>query len=189
MALTVPLLIGLCYQAGSEKTFSWTEDTRDALVALAIGFAISALVLAVFGVIGPDTRVREMVDIVSLQAIPASIGAVLARSQLGGQAAERSGRRPSTRYLGELFVMAVGALFLALNVAPTEEMVLVAYKMHYGQALALALGSILLMHAFVYAVECRGQAEVGPHEIVLGAFARYTLVGYALALLISAFIL
>ena len=45
------------------------------------------------------------------------------------------------------------------------------------------------MHTFVYAVEFRGQAEVGPHEIVLGAFARYTLVGYALALLISAFIL
>ena len=80
LALAVPLLIGLCYQAGSEKTFSWIEDTRDALVALAIGFAISALVLAVFGVIGPDTRVREMVDIISLQAIPASIGALLARS-------------------------------------------------------------------------------------------------------------
>ena len=110
LALTVPVLIGLSCQAGFEKTFSRAEDTRDALVAFAIGFAISALVLAVFGVIGPDTRAPEMAGMLSLQAIPASIGALLARSQLGGQAAEHPGHRRSWPRWAPAFPAAPGAV-------------------------------------------------------------------------------
>ena len=39
-------------------------------------------------------------------------------------------------YGGQLFLMAAGALFLSFNVAPTEEMVLIAYMMSTWHLLA-----------------------------------------------------
>ena len=53
-------------------------------------------------------------------------------------------------------MMAIGALFLSLNVAPTEEIILISYKMTPWHALATLALSILIMHAFVYAVAFRG---------------------------------
>src|SRR3546814_20868455 len=62
---------------------------------------------------------------------------------------ERKKRHPS--YGGTLFLMSVGAVFLALNVAPTEEILLIAYKMTPWHALAVIVLSLLLMTGFVYA--------------------------------------
>ena len=85
--------------------------------------------------------------------------------------------------------MATGALFLSLNVAPTEEMVLISYKMTPWHALALAGVSLLLMHAFVYSLGFQGHAEVPEGVHWSGVFMRYTVVGYALCLVISGYIL
>ena len=53
--------------------------------------------------------------------------------------------------------MAAGALFLAFSVAPTEEMMLIAFRMGPGQSIALILLSILMLHALVYMVGFKGQ--------------------------------
>ena len=144
------------------------------------------MLLALFSVIEPGQSAREITGKIALQAVPASIGALLAQSLLGGQHARTRAGRPRERYIEELFLMAVGALFLAFNVAPTEEMELISYKMSEWHALVLALLSLVIMHAFVYAVRFLGQ-----HAATGGTVAalRYTVVGYALALLISAYVL
>jgi putative integral membrane protein (TIGR02587 family) len=85
--------------------------------------------------------------------------------------------------------MAAGALFLSLNLAPTEEMVLISYMMTPWHALVLAGVSLMLMHAFVYSVGFQGHAEVPEGSHWSGIFLRYTAVGYALCLLISLYIL
>ncbi len=92
-------------------------------------------------------------------------------------------------YVADIFYMIVGALFLAFNMAPTEEMVLIGFQMTPWHALALAAVSLGLMHAFVYAVEFRGQHAAPPNTSQKIAFLRYTVVGYALALLISLYVL
>ena len=73
---------------------------------------------------------------VALLAMPASIGAMLGRSRLGGKSDDEETeddddpfQNRETTYYGELFLMAVGALFLNLNVVPTEEMILLSFKM------------------------------------------------------------
>jgi len=85
--------------------------------------------------------------------------------------------------------MAVGAIFLAFNMAPTEEMVLIAYKMTKWHALALAVASLVMMHAFVYAVEFRGQAAIPSGISMRSVFLRFTVVGYAIVLMISLYVL
>jgi putative integral membrane protein (TIGR02587 family) len=130
----------------------------------------------------------ELVGKIALQAVPGSIGALLAQSQLGGVEQEGRRRREAGR-AGEYFFMAVGALFLAANVAPTEEMVLIAHKMSHEAVVLLVLASLACMHAFVFAVEFRGQEALPPGTPTWSAFLRFTVVGYVIALAVSAYAL
>jgi putative integral membrane protein (TIGR02587 family) len=191
---TVPLLVGLSHVSGFEETFEAREDVRDTFVAFAVGFVVGAGVLALFGVLRPGMPLGEVVGKVALQAVPGSIGALLAQSQLGQHAGGNDGEggergRGRSRYAGQVFLMAAGALFLAFNVAPTEEMVLISYVMSPWHVLALVAVSLVVMHAFVYAVEFRGQEAVPAGTPLWSVFLRFTVVGYAVALLISAYVL
>lgn len=189
LVLMVPVLIGLSRYSGFRETFDWSEDAEDAFVAYAVGLTVSAVLLGIFGVLKPGMPPGEILGKIGLQAVPASIGAILAQTQLGQnrEAAER--KRQQASYGGELFMMAAGALFVAFNVAPTEEVVLIAYQMTPWHALALVALSLLVMHAFVYALGFRGQ-EVGPPGAGLRhLFLHFTVVGYAIALLVSLYVL
>lgn len=182
----LPILYGLSYHAGFEEGGRRPgHDAVAALVAYAVGFLTSGAALGLIAVLGPGQPAGEVVGQVALQAGPAAVGALLARTQLGGGHAERPERGRFARYAGELFLMMAGALFLALNVAPTEEMVVIASQMTPWHALGLAVVSLTLMHAFVYVVEFRGQEERGDAS-GWSLFARYTVVGYALVLALSA---
>ena len=181
----IPLLIGLSHFGGFEPTFDWIDDAVDAFVALAVGFVASVTVLALFDEIGPEMSWDEIIGKIVLQAVPGSIGALLAEGQLGLRDAHAESELTDAGYWGHLFIMGVGALFLALNVAPTEEMILLAYKMSAWHALGLVLLSLTIMHAFVYAVGFRGQADVAEGTPRGSLFLRYTLVGYVVALAIS----
>jgi putative integral membrane protein (TIGR02587 family) len=190
LVLMVPVLGALAYYAGFEESFGWRDFVLNAFVAYAVAFVASAAILVLFAVIGPGMSLDEIVGKITLQAVPGSIGAMLARSQLGGQGeeSEEEEQRRET-YGGELFIAAAGALFMAFNVAPTEEMVLIAFMMTEWHAVALVAASLLLMHAFVYAVEFHGQTARLHDGSPWGEFLRLTVVAYALALLISAYIL
>ena len=188
LLLTLPLLTALSYISGFEETFSLKDELVDAFVAYAVGFVAGAGVLWLLAIIGPGMSPDEILGKVALQAIPGSIGAVLAGSQLSDQTGQREEQEASS-YSGELFLMGVGALFLAFNVAPTEEMILIAYKMTLWHALALVTVSLLVMHAFVYAVEFRGQEAFPQGTPFWSIFLRFTVVGYALSLLVSLYML
>ena len=85
--------------------------------------------------------------------------------------------------------MAVGALFLAFSIAPTEEVLIITLRLSALSTILLALVSLGLMHAFVYAVEFRGQIQRAAHTTVAGEFLRLTVVGYAVSLLVCAYVL
>jgi putative integral membrane protein (TIGR02587 family) len=188
LALMFPLLTVLAYFAGFEESFRWQQCVLDAGVAYAVAFVAATIGLALLGVLQPGMSLPEVVGKIALQAIPASIGAMLARSQLGEQEEPEEEQRRDT-YGGELFLAAVGALFMAFNIAPTEEVVLIANMMTGWHALALVGMSLAVMHAFVYAVEFRGQASLHPEISALSEFLRLTVVAYALALLICLYVL
>ncbi|MBX9469996.1 MAG: TIGR02587 family membrane protein [Rhizobium sp.] len=194
LVLNLPLLIGLSHRIGFEHTATWRESARDAIVAYGMGVLASALILVLLGVITVDMAPREWVGMVAVQAVPASIGALLGRSQLTMRDEEdgeedEPGDAAETSYATELFMMAVGALFLSLNLAPTEEMILLAHKMTAWHALALLTLSIFLMHGFVYALAFRGSHSLEEGTPGWHAFIRFTLPGYVVALAVSLYAL
>ncbi len=195
LALGLPALFGLSYYAGFRHTFVWQDDALDALAAYGVGFAASGILLGVFAVIKPGLSSRELIGMVAIQALPAAIGALLARSQLRGGAdaddaddgEEASARRDG--YVSQLFLMIIGAMFMAFNVAPTEEMILIAYQMSAWHAVVLVLASLGALHAFVYNLGFAGQEEAHDSGSALRTFLHFTLAGYAIALLLSLYIL
>jgi len=127
--------------------------SRLTATAYGLGIVMSAAILVLLGNIKPDTPFSEMLRKIAIQSVPASIGALLGRALLGGQPNGDAGKRDdrggeeedegedrggesdavpneiSTSYGRELFLMAVGALFLNLNVAPIH-----AAGLHGGDA-------------------------------------------------------
>jgi len=189
LVVMIPVLVGLSHYSGFEPTFEWREDVVDAFVAYAVGFIAAFVVLALFGELRPGMPWDEIAGKLALQAVPGSVGALLAESQLGIKDEQPEEDVENCTHTGELFLLLVGALFLALSVAPTEEIILIACRISAVQGVALAMVSLIVMHAFVYAMEFSGQASIPegtPHWSLL---LRYTVPGYALALLSSMYLL
>jgi putative integral membrane protein (TIGR02587 family) len=120
LVLAFLLVIGLSYFEGGEETFK--IEVLDALTACAVGYMVASVMLFLFGIIKQGMSADEVIGKIALHAIPCSIGAILARRQLGAEKTNKEHRRHE-QYGGKVFLMGVGAIFLAFQLAPTEEMV------------------------------------------------------------------
>jgi putative integral membrane protein (TIGR02587 family) len=185
---TLPVLVGLSYYSGFERTSSLKQDVADAFVAYAVGWIASSLMLALFGMISLDLSLGEIAGRIGIQSVPASIGAIVASKQLHARGDADVADTRAT-YRGELFLMAAGAVFVAFNVAPTEEMILIAYTMTPWHAVALAAVSVLMLHGFVYTVGFAGQEERPDYAGFWLTFLHFTIAGYGIALLVSLYVL
>lgn len=191
LLVTLALLVPLSRMVGFERTSSLSDDIMDAFVAMAVGAIASTTMLLIFGLLEAGMSLDEIVGKIAIQTVPASFGAVVARGQLGGDDKQKepgSGQWPGG-YGGQLLQMLAGAIFLAFNVAPTEEMVLIAYKMSAFQAIGLVLLSVALLHAFVYALDFRGKEEMPEHMGRLEGMLTYSIAGYGIAVLVSLYVL
>lgn len=188
LVASVPLLVGLAYYAGFRDSFDWRDDVVDAFTAIGIGAITAGLALSLFGVIRLGDGLFDIVGKIAVQTVPASMGAVLAREELGGEARDVQERQQEANYFGKLFLMAAGALYFSFNVAPTEEMLLIAFEMTPWHGLALVAVSMAVLHAFVYEVGFFGGRRPETDRF-WPLFVRYSVVGYAVALLVSAYVL
>ena len=186
-ALTLPLLVRLSRLGGLRPTASILDDLADALVAVAVAALAALVILFVFGVIDAGSSPRELLGKVAIQTVPGAIGAMLARNQLG-ESQDQMDEAGAT-YFGELFLMAVGALFLSLNIAPTDEVFVIAYAMDPWRQLALLGLSVAMLHGFVFSFGFRGAEGGRPHEGFWSLLVRFTFPGYALAVAVSLYAL
>jgi putative integral membrane protein (TIGR02587 family) len=158
-------------------------------VAYAVAFAVAGAVLLLLGVLEVGRLTLADLGTVAIQAVPAALGAALAQSQLGGVDAATKAKRERGGYWAELLLMAAGALFLAFNVAPTEEVLALAHGLAGWQFLAIVAVSLGVKHAFVYGVGFKGQESRPEHRSALEEWVQLTLVGYVVALLVCLYVL
>ncbi|TNC71685.1 TIGR02587 family membrane protein [Rubellimicrobium roseum] len=185
LALNLVLLLGLSYYAGFRTAFDLKEDALDAFAAAGVGVLAAAAMLAAFGLIGPGMGWDELLGKVAVQSVPASVGAMAARRQLGD---DDGGEAPPS-YQGQLVLMLAGALFLAFNVAPTEEMVLIALQMEPWQGMLLVGLSVAVLHAFVYSLDFSGQERLPGDGGFRRSFFGFSVAGYGIAVLVSLYVL
>jgi putative integral membrane protein (TIGR02587 family) len=190
MVVMFPVLTSLSYSFPWRRPRSWIDAPSQAATAYAVALTMSGMVLGLIGVLRPPLFDAEMVGKIGVQMVPAGIGAVAGAGQFAPEQPQASGeRRERAGYPTELYFMFAGALYLAISVAPTEEMILIAFKMTYWHAVGLALASLLVMHVLVYAIDFRRRHVVPATTPQWKLFLHFSLVGYAIALLVSAYIL
>jgi putative integral membrane protein (TIGR02587 family) len=186
LLLASVMVMGLSYFEGGEETLK--IEVLDALTACSVGYIVATVMLLLLGIIKPGMSADELIGKIALHAIPCSIGAILASRQLGAEQTNKE-RKRQDQYGGKVFLMSVGAIFLAFQLAPTEEMVLIGHQITGWHAALLGILSLGIMQAFLYSIEVRGRQSSSSADSFWGVFLRLTVVGYALALFLSLYVL
>jgi putative integral membrane protein (TIGR02587 family) len=192
LAFTFLLLLGYNRFAGFRRDSTWAEVAVDALDELGLGTLIAALLLLLLGQIGPGVGFDETVGKVVVEAAVVAIGFSVGKAQLGGGGDRDIGSdAPNARtpaVVGQAVIALCGAVLLAANVGPTEEIVQIAVESGPLRLLALAALSFLLAGAMLFFTEVRSTHHLagvrGSADILLEIS-----VTYAVALLASAAIL
>ena len=188
---SLPLFYRISTMIGFRRSKTFWDNVIDVLVSYAVAFFTTGVVLVSLGVIQPGMDVGSAYSILLLQAVPGSLGALLARNIVseGSDTNEEAQEKEGRNYKDDLTILATGALFLAFNLAPTEEMILLSYKMTTWHALVLLLLTLIAMHAFAVASSRYSPTQLSSWPIHWGIFVRITSSGYLIAFLISFFML
>lgn len=194
--LKILFLLGVAFLVvvGYNVTSGFREDSTlfevlvDSVEAMGLGILVALVALLLLGRLEPDMSLREVVGKVALEAIPIAFGASLARSQLASdEDSPKDDAQPgkSIGPFGRLFVAAGGALLFSLNVAPTEEPVMLGIEAAWWLLLLVMLSSILLTFALVFYADFRGGRPARAGDSPLDHPLSETLAAYAISLGVS----
>ena len=149
---------GLVSAAGfkeGKSLFSRIEQTMDAVAVGAVG---SSIVLLTLNQLNFDQPPLAVLAKIVVQTLPLSIGASLAILVFDGDKSREGdddqGSRMSTWWhalLNDVGATAIGAAFISSNVAPTEEIPMLAARMEYWHLLALIGLTLLTGYIIVFA--------------------------------------
>ncbi len=193
VAATFVLLLGYNHYAGLHQDACWSEVAIDSVEEMGLGLVVAAIVLFLLGQLESDMHAYEIVGKITVEAMTVAIGISVGTSQLGGgDDREKGGAEASAKeeitFSGQLVIAGCGAMLFASNVAPTEEIIMIASEARVQNLLGLALLSIVLTGLILYYIEFTGAgrfvAGQGLLSVVIG-----TIVTYAVALVISAAVL
>jgi len=193
---TFALLLGYNRYAGMRHDASWFEVAIDSVEEMGLGLLIAAGMLCLLGRITMDMHTGEILGKIVMEAMTVAIGVSVGTSQLGvGDAAEKedqglgaSGPKGQPHFGGQLAIGFCGAVLFAANVAPTEEIAVIAHSIGSWRLLALALLSLGLGGLILFYTEFSGSEHFvlpGGVPHILGS----TVMTYASALLASGMIL
>ncbi len=197
VALSYLVAVGLNYVSGFREAYGWGCAFKDAVETLALGIAVSAVMLVLLGVADANGSAKVFLSQVMMLAIPISIGASLSRSQLGEKGADGDGpekpaedERPGWHNdLKDLALTAFGGVFLGFSVAPTEEILLIATQGRWWQALGTIALSLGITYLMLFEARFVGESQrLETPGMFQGAWPE-TLVTYAVSLGISAYLL
>lgn len=133
---------------------------QEAIGALAVGAVGSLVVLLVLDRISLDDPLQKIVGLIALQSVPLAMGASLANVLLvarGGAKGSLDGN--STRHgpwtaLGvDVGATAAGALFISFNIAPTEEIGMLAAELDVIHLAGLVFLSLVIGYLVVFGSE------------------------------------
>ena len=192
LAATYILLCGYNAYAGLHHETRLSEILVDSVEELGIGLTLSAAILLLLGRIGPDSGWSEALGLIVVEGLFVAVGVSVGTAQLMGGGDDSDGRsgiqgRQQTIW-SELTLALCGAVLIAANVAPTEEILLLAASMGPPLLLAAIGTSLLLAATLLYFSHFTGAARFAEAK---GTFAilHGTAITYASALAASAAIL
>ena len=187
LACVFLLLLGYNRFAGLRRDASWLEVAIDSVEELGLGIVTAAGALFILGRIGGGQSVDEVMGKILIEAGLVAIGFSVGTAQLGAEVDDDDDQQPHG-FGSDVVIAACGAVLFAANVAPTEEVVVIAIETPAGRLLTLAIVSMAIAMLVLYFsdfVRSKHLAKArSSFQVVAG-----TVVTYGIALAVSAVIL
>lgn len=181
------------------------NSLMESVEALAIGLVCSAFILILLQQINPLTSLDEALGKVILEGVPFSIGVVLSKLILSQEspppAEQTSGQsyfKPQKFQKNKISLRAtiddvsatfLGALFVGFNIAPTEEVRVLAGKASAPWLIAIITVSLLISYCIVFAAGFRNQQERHSQKGLFQTPKTETIVSYFISLITSVLML
>ncbi|MCY1043821.1 TIGR02587 family membrane protein [Corallococcus sp. bb12-1] len=191
---TYVLLLGYNRFGGFRRDVCWFDVFTDSLEELGLGLIVSTAVLVLIGRITRGTSLQEAVGMVVVEAGTVAIGVSVGSAQFGGQHREEDPEEDQRRLESaehvpaQLVIAFCGAILFAANVAPTEEIVMIAVETPPWRLLGLAVLSMLLGGLILFQSDFTKAHRFTRRRLGRDVLAG-TVITYALALLCSALVL
>jgi len=197
IAVAFVVVVGYNAVSGFRRDRTWGELLSDSVETLGIAAVVSAVALLLLGRIGLETGLRDAVGKIALEMIPVAFGVSLAGTQLAApddpeEAADQGssvGDGAEVGILGRLFVAAGAALVFALNIAPTEEPMLLGIAAPWWLLLLVVPATLAMTFAIVFYADFRGGRSFEGGDSPLDHPISETLAAYAVSLLVSLLLL
>jgi putative integral membrane protein (TIGR02587 family) len=194
-------LISLAETLRRHGRFNWQDNLIETIEVLAIGLLCALISLVLIRRITGETPLSELLGKLVFEGISFAFGAALATSLLnknGGRTGERSGQTadspvdhpPDVRDAwADVDATLLGAFIIAFNIAPTDEVGILANATPTLWLLVMILASLMLSYLIVFAAGFTNQDE---RQHQPGWFQRplsETVLAYLISLIASAFML
>lgn len=190
VACTFGLLIFYNRFVGLREDATFLEVVIDSVEEMGIGIVLSALVLWLAGMIDATMNSREIIGTVVMEAMTVAIGVSIGTAQLGGPSGNDDGVKNdkdsvARKYLPQTTIAFCGAILFAANIAPTDEMKVIAMEIPAGRLILVAAFSLFLATLILHFSEFRGASTFGLNGSLLLKI-RGVITTYAVALSASA---
>lgn len=186
------LLLGYNRYAGLRRDASMKEVAVDSVEELGLGVIIAAIALYAIGRIGPHTTLDEALGMIAIEAGIVAIGVSVGTAQLGTGDTDDEGmgdkEQSEIHFGGQLVITLCGAVLFAANVAPTDEILMIAAETSAARLLLVVAFSVTIGALVLYYADFARASRYSPTETHWQAFAG-TVITYAAALIASAAIL
>lgn len=175
--------------AGLRRDASFVEVLIDSVEEMGIGLVLSALVLWLTGRIEGGMDTLELLGKIVMEAMTVAIGVSVGTAQLGASCDGDEGcaddiEENVNAFFPQLALALCGAVLFAANVAPTDEISVIAMESPPGKLLLIALSSILIGSLILQFSGFRGANRYVARDTVMHA-VRGIVVTYAVALVVS----
>ncbi len=169
LAAALAINFAFCLVSGFRPNSGAWEAALEAVTAVGIGILFAAIVLTLIGDITPGVSFDEVSGKLLLEAAAVSLGVSFADAHLRGKSRtgddnsggdsggsqENPSLDPDALQLREdlldVGATLIGSVLFSLNIAPTEEIILIGSRLSAWQLLALLGGTIVLCYVILYA--------------------------------------
>lgn len=180
------------------KDIRQSEAVMDTIEAIAIGIVCATCILVLLREITLDTSLGEALGKVIFESVPFALGVALARSLLSGDRYQSSDSQDNPSSANETTINAtftdigatlIGATLIAFNIAPTDEVSMLAAASSPPWLLAIMVASVLISYGIVFQAGFTNQQQRMQQQGIFQRPLSETVFSYLVSILASALML
>jgi putative integral membrane protein (TIGR02587 family) len=172
-----------------------SDMLSETIDAVGISLVVTVASLLVIGRIGLHMPLETILGRTAIELVPVSIGVAIANHLLPrqedrqGNGDERDEHTPRSPTVREFVAAGGGALFLSLNIAPTDEVTILAMELSTIQIVILMLFSLLVTYMIVFEAGFHNQARRHESTGLLQRPITETIVAYVISLVVCVLVM